>query len=225
MTAKNPSTKARKRTPLSRGRILKRALAIADKKGIEGLSMRSLARALRVEAMSLYNHVKNKEDLLDGMVELVVGEIEVPQIGGDWKNAMRKRALSAHSVLMNHPWAASLLMSRVNVGPLMLRYVDATIGSLVSAGFSYEMADHAWNALDSYIYGFTLQRLNFPFAPDEYKDVAEEYIPQMPMEKYPYLLGLSERVIDGLHEGTHEICFGLEFILDGLEAGRSLEPG
>lgn len=224
MTAKNPKTKARKRTPLSRARILKRALSIADKKGIDGLSMRSLARALRVEAMSLYNHVKNKEDLLDGMVELVVGEIEVPQIGADWKDAMRKRALSAHTVLMNHPWAASLLMSRINVGPLMLRYVDATLGTLVSAGFSYAMADHAWNALDSYIYGFTLQRLNFPFAPDEYRDVAEEYIPQVPMDKYPFLMGLSEQVIAGLHDGIHDISFGLEFILDGLAAKRGLAP-
>jgi AcrR family transcriptional regulator len=139
-------------------------MKLADAGGIEALSMRKLAADLGVEAMSLYNHVKNKDDILDGLVERVAAQIEVPKIGGDWKREMRKRASSAHKVLMHHRWAAMLLMSRVNIGPVMLRYVDATLGCLREAGFSHVMADHAWNTLDSYIYGFTLQALNFPFA-------------------------------------------------------------
>ncbi len=113
-----------------------------------------------------------------------------------------------------------LLMSRVNVGPVMLRYVDATLGCLLDAGFSYPLADHAWNAIDSYIYGFTVKSLNFPFEPDEYKDVAEEFMPQMPMEQYPHLLGLSLEVMEGRHDGVHDLSLGLELLLDGLESLR-----
>ena len=173
--------------------------------------------------MSLYNHVKNKDDILDGIVDIVVSEIEVPIIGGDWKAAMRRRAESAHEVLMRHSWAAMLLMSRINVGPFMLRYVDATLGCLREGGFSFAMADYAWNTLDSYIYGFTLQKLNFPFEPDEYSDVAESFMPQLPSDQYPYLLGLSREVIEGRHDGLHDLAFGLEIVLDGLERLRDTE--
>ena len=206
-----------RRAALSRDRVLEHAVRIADRDGISALSMRKIAQALRVEAMSLYNHVKNKDDILDGMVEIVVGEIEVPVAGGDWRVEMRKRATSAHAALMRHPWAAMLLMSRVNIGPLMLRYVDATLGCLLGAGFSVPLADHAWNSLDSYIYGFTLQALNFPFEPDEYKDAAEEFMPQVPMEQYPHLGGLSLEVMEGRHDGLHDLMFGLDLLLDGLE--------
>src|SRR4051812_32136238 len=125
------------RPALTRAKVLTAALEMADEGGLESLSMRNLAQALNVEAMSLYNHVANKEDILDGLVELVASEIAVPRVGGDWRAAMRQRALSAHAVLTRHPWATLLLVSRVNVGPNMLRYVDATIGCLVEAGFSY----------------------------------------------------------------------------------------
>lgn len=182
--------------------------------------MRKLAHGLGVEAMSLYNHVKNKDDILDGIVDIVVGEIEVPTIGGDWKSAMRQRATSAHAVLMRHPWAAMLLMSRVNVGPSMLRYVDATVGCLREAGFSFAMADHAWNAIDSFVYGFTLQKLNFPFEPDEYADAADSFTPQLPASEYPYLYGLSMEVAEGRHDGLQDLAFGLEIILDGLQRLR-----
>jgi AcrR family transcriptional regulator len=137
-------------------------------KGLAALSMRKLAQALGVKAMSLYNHVANKDDIIDGMVELVVAEIALPSLTVDWPTAMRQRATSAHAVLLRHPWATMALMSRVNVGPAMLRYIDATLGCLVEAGFSYPLADYAWNAIDSHIYGFTLQALNFPFEADEY---------------------------------------------------------
>lgn len=213
---------SKKRIPLTRQRILENAIALADEKGIDALSMRTIATSVGVKAMSLYNHVKNKDDILDGMVELIVSKIEIPKTGGDWKEQMTRRATSAHSVLLDHPWATMVLMSRVNIGPNMLQYVDGTLGCLLDAKFSYVSADHAWNTIDSYIYGFTLQTLNFPFAPDEYKDAAEEFMPQLPMEEYPHLAGLSMHVIEGKHDGLHDISFGLNLILDGLDKFRNV---
>jgi AcrR family transcriptional regulator len=213
--------KAARRAPLSREKVLRAALRMADRGGIASLSMRRLARALRVEAMSLYNHVASKEDLLDGLVELVASEIEPPAPGGDWRAAMRRRATSAHAVLMRHPWATMLLVSRANVGPNMLRYVDATIGCLREAGFSYPMADHAWNALDAYVYGFTLQKLSFPFDPAEYAAAAEGFLHAIPVEQFPYLNGMSQEVIAGRHDGVHQLELGLDLLLDGLERMRA----
>ncbi len=210
-----------KRVGLSKERVLRAAIKFADKSGIDSLTMRSLGQVLGVEAMSLYNHVSDKDDILDGIVELVVGEIELPPIGRDWKKAMRKRAISAHEVLLRHPWATMLIVSRANVGPATLRYVNATIGCLVEAGFSYEAADHAWNSIDSFIYGFTLQKLNFPFEPEEYAAIAESFLPQIPVDEFPYLNGLSQEVSSGRHDGLHDLLFGLKLILEGLEKLRS----
>jgi len=211
----------RPRAPLSRELVLRTAVTFADESGIGSLSMRKLGDALGVKAMSLYNHVANKEDILDGIVDIVVAEIEAPEIGSDWKTAMRRRAISAHEVLLRHPWASMLIVSRVNVGPAMLRYVDATVGCLREAGFSYEMADRAWNAIDSHIHGFTLQELNFPFKPSEYADTAKSFLPQLPAEEYPYLRALAQKVIDGGHHGIQDFGFGLELLLEGLEASLS----
>jgi AcrR family transcriptional regulator len=208
-------------TPLSRERVLDAAICLADEGGLESVSMRKLAQSLGVQAMSLYNHVANKDDLLDGMVDQVVSEIEVPDLSLDWKTAMWRRATSAHGVLLRHPWAALALMSRVNVGPAMLRYVDATLGCLREAGFSYEMADHAWNAIDSHIYGFTLQELNFPFEASEYAESAANFLSYIPPEKYPYLNQLSCHIIEGRYDGLHDFAFGLELILNGLERLRN----
>lgn len=209
--------RSKSRPQLNRQRILLAALELADENGLESLSMRKLAQSLNVEAMSLYNHVKNKDDMLDGMVELVVSNIQCPSLNGHWKDEMRMRAQSAHLALVQHPWAAGLLVSRVNVGPMMLSYVDATIGCLRQAGFSYELVDRAWNAIDSHIYGFTLQSLNFPFEPDEYSEVAEEYLPQIPETEYPFLNALSQQIIESKHDGIQDFNFGLELLLDGLE--------
>ena len=202
---------------LTRTRVLYAAIKMADDGGIELLSMRKLAQALGVQAMSLYNHVTNKEDVLDGMVEIVAAKIDLPTLGADWKGAMRQRAISHHQMLLDHPWATMLLVSRINAGPVMLRYIDATIGCLHAAGFSYEMADRAWNAMDSHIYGFTLQALNFPFEPEEYGETAEEYLPQIPKDEYPFLNALSQEVISGAYDGVQDFCFGLDLILDSLE--------
>jgi AcrR family transcriptional regulator len=211
------------RAPLTRAKVLGAALRMADKGGIESLSMRNLARALKVEAMSLYNHVNGKEDLLDGLVELVAGEIEVPTSNGDWREAMLRRARSAHAVLLMHPWATMLFVSRMNIGPNMLRYVDASIGCLREAGFSYPLADHAWTAIDAYVYGFTIQKRNFPLEPSAYASAAKQFLPMIPAEQFPYLNGMSKEVIAGRHDGLHQLEFGLELILGGLERMREGE--
>lgn len=221
MARKRATAKAKagdkRKAALSKERVLKTAIKFADEHGIELLSMRKLGQLLGVEAMSLYNHVANKDAILDGIVDTVVAEIDAPTVGGDWRNAMHRRAISAHEVLVRHPWATQLIVSRANVGVSMLRYVDATIGCLVEAGFTYSMADHAWNAIDSYVYGFTLQKLNFPFKPREYAKVAKAFLPMIPADQYPYLNGMSQQVIAGNHDGRHELQFGLDLILDGLE--------
>ena len=207
----------RARAPLSRDRVLSTAVGLADRGGLESLSMRKLAVALKVEAMSLYHHVASRDDLLDGMVERVVSEIEAPQRGVPWKEAMRRRALSAHAVLGRHPWATALLMSRVNVSPAMLHYIDATVGCLRQAGFSIALADRAWNALDCYIYGFTLHEQKFPVDPEEYASAAQHFLPMLSPEKHPYMREMAEKVADGSHDGRMDFGFGLELILDGLE--------
>ncbi|MGF1566791.1 MAG: TetR/AcrR family transcriptional regulator [Nodosilinea sp.] len=206
--------------PLSRDRVLQTALGLADEGGLAAVSMRKLAQKLGVKAMSLYNHVANKDDILDGIVDIVVDEMARPSLDQDWKTAMRRRATSAHAVLLRHPWATLAIVSRVNVGPAMLRYVDATLGCLVKAGFSLEMADHAWNAIDSHVYGFTLQELNFPFEAGEYAAVAQDYVAMIPAEQYPYLNLLTHAVIDGRYNGLHDFEFGLNLILDGLDRYR-----
>ncbi len=203
--------------PLSRERILLAAIVLADQGGFESLSMRKIAQELGVQAMSLYNHVANKDDLLDGIVDIVISEIEVPDLGVDWQTAMRRRAKSAHEVLLRHPWATMPIVSRINVGPAMLRYIDATLGCLLEAGFSAEMVDRAWNAIDSHIYGFTLQELNSPIATTEYVNTAQEYIPNIPADKYPYMNRLTHYLIDGHYDGIADFNFGLELILNGLE--------
>jgi AcrR family transcriptional regulator len=206
--------------PLSREKVLAAALRIADGEGIEALSMRKLAQELGVKAMSLYNHVTNKDDIVDGIVDMVVGEIEVPEIGSDWKTAMRRRAISAHGVLLCHPWATMVMMSRMNMGSAMLRYIDATLGCLREAGFSFEMADRAWNAIDSHIYGFTLQELNFPLQPNEYSQAARDFVSLIPSDRYPYMNQLTHYVMEGRYDGLHDFEFGLGLILDGLDRLR-----
>ena len=209
--------KPARRARLDRATVLDMALAQADEGGIESLSMRKLALSLGVEAMSLYNHVAHKDDLLDALVERVVSEIELPSPGGAWKQTMRRRALSAHAVLMRHPWATMLFVSRLNIGPAMLTYVDRTIGCLRAAGFTYPQADYAWNALDAYTYGFTLQRLNFPLEPSEYASAAAQFLPLIPVEQFPWLNGMSQEVIAGRHDGLQQIELGLDLLLDGFD--------
>ncbi len=203
--------------PLSRERVLQAALRLVDEGGIEALSMRKLALDLGVQAMSLYNHVANKDDIIDGIVDRVVSEIELPDLMMDWKTALRRRSISAHEMLLRHPWATMPLVSRINVGPAMLSYINATLGCLQEAGFSLEMADQIWNAIDSHIYGFTLQQLNFPFEAENYSEAAKIGLPLIPADQYPYMNKLTHAVIEKRYSGIHDFEFGLELILDGLD--------
>ncbi len=206
--------------PLSRERVLQAALRRVDEGGIESLSMRKLALELGVQAMSLYNHVTNKDDILDGIVDIVVGEIEVPSFEVDWKTAMRRRSTSAHEMLLRHPWATMPLVSRINVGPAMLTYINATLGCLHEAGFSLERADQIWNVLDSHIYGFTLQELNFPVEVENYSEAAKDGLPLISADQYPYMNQLTHAVIEKRYDGIQDFEFGLELILDGLDRFR-----
>lgn len=198
--------------------MLRTALELADRDGIESLSMRKLGRELGVEAMSLYNHIADKDDLLDGLADIVVGEIEVPSIGDDWKAAQRRRAVSVREMLARHPWAGRLIESRTNPSPARSRYPEAVVGSLRQAGFSVEMAIHAFFTLDSYIYGWAVQEQNLPSGtPDELVDVAQTILRTLPATEYPYLNEvIVEHVLKLGFNYVDEFEFGLDLILDGL---------
>jgi AcrR family transcriptional regulator len=213
------------RARLSRDHVLEAAVALADEGGIGALSMRKLGEALGVEAMSLYNHVANKPDLLDGMVDVVFGEIGLPSGEAGWKQAMRQRALSARTVLARHRWAIGLMESRSSPGPATLRHHDAVLGCLRGAGFSPELTAHAYSVLDSYIYGFALQEANLPFATaDETAQVAQEITGRLPAGQYPHLAEFATTY--ALQPGylyADEFEIGLDLILDAIE--RALIAG
>ena len=219
-----PRTKVRSevRAPLNRERVLRAAIAFADEHGIASVSMRKLGEALGVEAMALYNHVANKDELLDDMVDVVFSEIALPLGATDWKTAMRQRAISVRGVLSHHRWAIGLMESRSSPGPATLRHHDAAIGCLRDAGFSLVMAAHAFAVLDSYIYGFALQEANLPFHPAaERSDAGAAILAQVPADEYPHL---SELTLHHLREPAYdygdEYELGLDLILDSLERAR-----
>ncbi len=207
------------RTRLSRERVLAAAVAFADERGIESLTMRKLGEALGVEAMSLYNHVANKDELLDGMVDIVFSEVGLPSGEVDWKTAMRRRAVSARQVLSRHRWAIGLMESRTSPGPATLRHHDAVIGCLRGAGFSVAMAAHAFSLLDSYVYGFALQEATLPFdTAEQTAEVAEMILSGLQPDQYPHLTELAvEHVLKPGYDYGNEFEFGLDLILDGLE--------
>ncbi len=207
------------RTPLNRDRVLLAALDLADESGIESLTMRKLGEAVGVEAMSLYNHVANKSDLLDGMIDVVFSQIDLPSGGDSWRAVMRRRAIAARSVLSGHRWAIGLMESRTTPGPATLRHHDAVIGRFRNAGFSVGLAAHAYSALDSYIYGFALQEASLPSETGrEMADLAEMMLAQFPVDEYPHLAELThEHVLQPGYDYGDEFEFGLDLILDGLE--------
>ncbi|MFJ8194995.1 TetR/AcrR family transcriptional regulator [Streptomyces sp. NPDC096094] len=206
------------RTPLSRERVIGTAMAVADEKGAAALTMRAIAEPLGVEAMSLYHHVAGREDILDGMVDAVFGEIDLPPRGTDWKSALRHRADSARAVLLRHPWAVGLMDSRSQPGPATLRHHDAVIGALRAGGFSVPMAAHAVSLIDSYLYGFVLQELSLPFrGAAELDEVAGAILRDMPADAYPHLTELAtEHVLKPGYDYAGEFTFGLALILDAL---------
>jgi AcrR family transcriptional regulator len=218
-TQTDPSGKVR--APLSRERVMRAAIALADSGGIESLSMRKLGQDLGVEAMSLYNHVANKDDILDGIVDVVFSEIALPSGGADWKPAMRNRAISAHEALLRHPWAPSLMQARTRPGPATLRHHDSVLGSLRNAGFTLVMAAHAVSAIDGYVYGFALQQINLPLqSREQVAEVGESILRQLAGE-YPHLAEMiTEHAMKPGYDYAQEFEFGLDLILDGLERLR-----
>jgi len=214
----NTDVDVEKRVPLSRDRLLRGAIVVADAGGLGSLTMRSLAQELGVKPMSLYHHVANKEEILDGIIDVVFSEIELPSADPDWRSAMRHRAISARGVLGRHPWATSLMESRTNPGHATLRHHDAVIGVFRCAGFSVAMAAHAYSLLDAYIYGFALQEAGLPFDSKTAPEVAEAILARFPTDEYPYLAELTtEHVLQPGYDYGNEFGFGLDLILDGLE--------
>ena len=213
---KSDSQSPGERAPLSRERVLRGAVAVADAAGIGALTMRSLARELGVKPMSLYYYVASKDEILDGIVDLVFSEIELPSAGGDWRAEMRRRANSARRALRRHPWAIGLLESRANPGPATLHHHDATLGVLRGAGFSVEMTAHAYALLDSYIYGFALQEASLPFNPETVTE-ATEAIMQQSAGEYPHLTEMAtEHILLPGYDFGDEFGIGLGMILDAL---------
>ena len=214
-----PKTPTRK--PLSRTRVLQAAVALADEAGLQGFSMRGLAQELGVVPMALYKHVANKEELLDGMVDIVFGEIELPPDDLDWRQAMRRRAISAHEALIRHTWAVGMMESR-HPGPANLRNHDAVMGCLRRAGFPFKMAIHAYSVQDAYIYGFALQEMDTAFeTPASAGEAAQKRAGEIgALEDYPYLAEIAAELPGSGYDNDVEFAWGLDLILDALERLR-----
>ncbi len=208
---------------LSKQRVVVEAVRLADRDGVDGLSMRRLAGALGAGAMSLYHYVANKEELLDAMVDIVFGEIELPPEETDWQAAMRRRAMSARRVLARHPWAIGLMESRTSPGPANLRHHEAVTACLRRAGFSALMATHANWLLDSYVYGFALQQSSVPFnTAEELADMTQDvYLPQLSPEEFPYLHEAAAALVAAGYDPADEFVFGLDLVLAALEPLRA----
>ena len=213
------------RTPLTRERVLRAAMDLADAEGLGALTMRALAERLGVKPMALYHHVANKEEILDGIVDVVFAEIELPTADGDWREAMRRRAASARDVLGRHPWAIALMESRTSPGPATLRHHDTVLGIFRGAGFSIALTAHAYALLDSYVYGFALQEAMLPIhGSDAASEVAESIMERFATGEYPHMVELAtEHVMRPGYDFGDEFGFGLELILDGLAQAAARE--
>jgi len=212
---------ATRRKPLSSARVLQAAVSLADEAGLEAFSMRGLAQELGVVPMALYKHVANKEELLDGMVDIVFGEIELPSGDLDWRSAMRRRAISTRETLKRHSWAIGMMESR-HPGPANLRNHNAVMGCLRKAGFSFELAIHAYSLQDAYIYGFALQEKDLAFeTPDSAGEAARRRAQMIgALENYPYLAEIAMKLPESGYDNAVEFTWGLDLILDGLERLR-----
>ena len=211
-------TPPRARPGLTRDRVVAAGLELADAGGTESVTMRRVGERLGVEAMSLYKHVANKEDLLDGMVDAVFGEIDVPRDVG-WRESMRRRAISVRAAMQRHPWAVTLMESRPTPGVATMRHHDTVIGVLRGAGFPVALAAHAFSVLDAYVYGFAMQERALPFeTPEDTAELAQAIFARMPPEQYPHLAWLTtEHVLQPGYDYAHEYLLGLDLVLDGLE--------
>ncbi|ABS05917.1 TetR/AcrR family transcriptional regulator C-terminal domain-containing protein [Kineococcus radiotolerans] len=216
----------RTRPRLSRSQVVRAAVALADESGLEALSMRKLGERLGVEAMSLYKHVANKDDLLDGMVDAVFAEFGSPVGGdgddgddGDWRDVVRRRAVSVRTVLARHPWAAPVVQSRAHPGPTALAHLDALIGVLRGAGFPVPLTAHALSVVDAYVHGFAVQERALPFDTEERStEVAQRILAAVPPGEHPHFVEFSrEHVLRPGYDHGGEFEWGLDLVLDGLE--------
>jgi AcrR family transcriptional regulator len=216
-----------RRVPLTRERVLQTAIQLADQGGIASLSMRRLGQELGVEAMAFYHHFASKDEVLDGIVDLVFGEIEIPAAGVDWKTAMRNRAISVRDALMRHEWAIGLMESRRHPGPANLRHHDAVIGSLLTGGFSLAMAGRAYFLLDSYIYGFALTKMSLPFRTEnEVAGPATTTLQPWPENQYPNLVAfITAHASKPGYDYDGEFEAGIDLILDGLDRTITAQRG
>lgn len=226
MTEPAETATTQPRLPLSRQRVLQAAIALADEGGIEALSMRRLARELGVEAMSLYNHVENKDAILSGIVDAVVGEIETPA-DVDWKTAIRRNAISARDMYLRHKWASTLSVSPRAVGPAQLRQGDWMLSKLREAGFGKDLVYHAFHILEAYVQGFTTQHLSFPYRGAELEELLQGFLRELPADEYPDLVEHVHEHLEPEHGDKGGFETGLDLILDGLEhlrdGARALE--
>jgi AcrR family transcriptional regulator len=213
------------RPPLSRERVLRAAIELADESGIESLSMRRLAQQLGVEAMSLYHYFARKDNLLEGMLDAVFAEMELPPREGEWRAAIRSCAISAHQTLLRHPWACRLLMSPTQPSPARLQWMNAVLGRLRQGGLSAELTHHAYHALDSHIVGFTLWVLPYLAIEREQPDFAQQVMKELPLAELPHLAEHIESHMADRPGETSEFDFGLDLLLDGLEKLRAAESG
>ena len=211
-----PAKTARPR--LTRDRVLHRAVAIADADGLAALTIRALASGLDVKPMAIYHHVANKEEILDGIVDLVFSEIELPEPGDDWQTGMRRRARSTRTVMGRHTWAIALMETRTSPGPATLRHHNAVIAALREAGFSIPMTAHAFALIDAFVYGFSLQEATLPMSgPDDVAEIAGPMLERMSPADYPHLVEFAtEHVMKPGYDFGEEFDFGLDLILAGL---------
>jgi AcrR family transcriptional regulator len=206
------------RTPLNRDAVLDAAIALADAQGIGALTMRGLASALGVEAMTLYYHVANKDDILSGIVDRVIDEFELPAAGDPWRASLRRTAVSAHDVLLRHRWAAPLMLSPGIVSAARLRYMEAVLRALREAGLSPTMTDRAYHAFEAHISGFTLWQVQMDLDPETLPALADEFKATLDSTDFPYLIEHIEQHFDErAPEDEGAFAFGLDLLLDGVE--------
>jgi len=203
---------------LSKERILRAAVDLVDRQGLSALTMRGLGAELGVEAMSLYKHVANKDEILDGIVEHILGEIEIPVPNSDWRDAMRRRATSAREVLLRHSWAIGLLESRGMNGPAVMRYTNAVLGTLRAAGFPLDAAAHAYWLLDGFVYGQVIQETNVTAPASSTSPNSTTAEPDEPaMDDYPHLMEMVAHAANATFSFDQEFEYGLNLILDALQ--------
>ena len=212
------ATTTEPRLPLSRDRILHAALTLVDEGGIELLTMRKLGQELGFEAMSLYNHVANKDEVLDGILDLVLGESEPPSLIGDWDAAIRTSAVSVHGALRRHPWSCTLVMAPGRIRPARLRYMDLLLGRLREAGFSADTTYHAYHVLDGHIFGFSLWETSHIYTAEEAANLEAKFAHVITADAYPYLHEHAQQHFgEGPHREVSAFELGLDLILDGLK--------